>query len=348
MTILVNMVNERDILKQVSQQLEKISGMQPHGIKKPDRGVDLVLRVGDKTLVIEVKTSTHAGAIADAAKQVAAAARQMSPKAIGVVAVPFMGELGRQICRDAGVGFIDLSGNADIKAPPLVLHIEGQPNKFIPRGRPSSVFAPKSSRITRLLLLDPQRWWSQNQLVEEGDLDRGYVSRICKRMESQQLIERNSDRALRPRDPNLLLDAWEDHYQFDQHEIIHGHVSARSGEELVHRVCQSLKEHHHNYAVTGLAAAWLLAPFANYRLATVYVDHTPTEAFFKDLKCRREERGANLWLIHPNDEGVFHGGQDIQDISCVSAIQTFIDLQSMPERAEEAASHLRKECLQWQ
>ena len=199
MTILVNMVNERDILKQVSQQLEKISGMQPHGIKKPDRGVDLVLRVGDKTLVIEVKTSTHAGAIADAAKQVAAAARQMSPKAIGVVAVPFMGELGRQICRDAGVGFIDLSGNADIKAPPLVLHIEGQPNKFIPRGRPSSVFAPKSSRITRLLLLDPQRWWSQNQLVEEGDLDRGYVSRICKRMESQQLIERNSDRALRPR-----------------------------------------------------------------------------------------------------------------------------------------------------
>ena len=80
----------------------------------------------------------------------------------------------------------------------------------------------------------------------------------------------------------------------------------------------------------------------------MYVDHTPSEAFFKDLKCRREERGANLWLIHPNDEGVFQGSHDIQDISCVSAVQAFVDLQSMPERAEEAASHLRKERLQWQ
>jgi len=342
------MVTESDILDQVPSLLAKIAGVQPQQNQPADDGVDLVLRLGEALLFVEAKGSSHAAAIAEAADHVAIAAHEAGPKAVGVVAVPFMGELGRQICRKAGVGFIDLSGNADIKAPLLVVHVEGRPNKFIPRGRPSSVFAPKSSRITRLLLLDPKRWWIQNELAKEADLGRGYISKICRRLESQRLIERGPDRAVRPRDPDLLLDAWKDHYEFDRHEIIRGHIAARSGEELMTRVCDSLKVHQYQHAVTGLAAAWLLAPFANYRLVTVYVDHAPSEDFLEELKFHGEERGANLWLVSPNDEGVFHGADRIQGVSCVSAVQAFVDLQSMPERADEAASHLQKERLQWQ
>src|SRR5690606_3164329 len=158
------------------------------------------------------------------------------PDTVPLLVVPYMGDVGRRICEEAGVAYVDLSGNAVIKAPPLVIRVEGRPNRFKKRGRPSSLFAPKSSRVARLLLLEPERWWSQHELAERGDLGAGYVSRICGRLDDEKLVERNAVRELRPSDPKLLLRAWHDEYSFDKHEIMRGHVSARSGDELAGRV----------------------------------------------------------------------------------------------------------------
>lgn len=341
------MVSEQDILKRVPELLAELAALQPEVELTRDDGADLVIRLGDHLLVVEAKSNSQAGAVSDAAVRAARAAEELGEKAIGVVAVPFMGELGQRICREAGVGFIDLSGNVHIKAPPLLIHVEGRPNRFVPRGRPSSVFAPKSSRIARLMLLDPARWWMQQELAETGDLGAGYVSRICKRLESERFIVRNAERAVRPRDANLLLDAWSARYEFAAHKVIRGHISARSGEELASQVSAVLEDSNHRYAMTGLAAAWQFAPFAKYRLVSVYFDSLPTDDLLEELKCRREERGANLWLLRPNDSGVFQGGERINGMSCVSAAQVYLDLGAMPERSEEAAEHLRNERLQW-
>jgi len=342
------MVSEQDILERVPELLAELSAIQPEVEPARDNDADLVIRLGNRVLVVEAKSNSQAGAVSDAAERAACAAEKFGDKAIGVVAVPFMGELGQRICREAGVGFIDLSGNVNIKAPLLLIHVEGRPNLFVPRGRPSSVFAPKSSRIARLMLLDPERWWLQQELAESGDLGAGYVSRICKRLESERFIERNADRAVRPRDAHLLLDAWRNRYDFAAHKIVRGHVSARSGEELASRVSSVLEDSKHRYAMTGLAAAWLIAPFANYRLVSVYLDASPNAELLEELKCRREERGSNLWLVHPNDAGVFQGGEHVDGMACVSALQVYLDLGAMPERSEEAAEHLRKERFRWQ
>ncbi len=103
--------------------------------------------------------------------------------------------------------------------------MQGRPNQFEARGRPASPFAPKSSRVARTLLLDTARWWRQKDLSEHTDLDPGRVSRVVRRLEDEQLLERQNSR-LRPRDPDLLLDAWADDYRFDRHDIITGHLSA--------------------------------------------------------------------------------------------------------------------------
>lgn len=63
--------------------------------------------------------------------------------------------------RARGLSWLDLSGNADIHAPGLRIFVEGKPNRFASAGRPSTVFSPKAVRITRLMLVDPDRWWSQ-------------------------------------------------------------------------------------------------------------------------------------------------------------------------------------------
>lgn len=342
------MLSHQDILDEVPGLLTAISGLPAEPTNAADSTqADAVFRLGGRLLVVEAKSSGRTPVVAAAARQVKARAAAVDPSAVPLLVVPFMGDAGRRVCDEAGVGYIDLSGNAHIKAPPLVVHVVGKPNRFVARGRPSSVFSPKSSRIVRLLLLDPQRWWLQRELAQAGQLGAGYVSRICKRLETDHLIERDAGRAIRPREPRLLLAAWQEHYDFDKHEILRGHVSARSGEELAERIATALARSDAQHAFTGLAAAWRLAPFAGFRLVTVFTAKRVSSELLASMGWREDTQGANLWLVRPNDQGVFHGAAQVGGVDCVSAVQAFLDLRSMPERSGEAAEHLKRERLPW-
>ncbi len=344
------MVDENDILERLPGLLAELTSLPVKSLKQEDNA-DLRVRLGTHLLVVEVKANALAGmrvgTVARAVENARQAAGKGKAAAIPLIAVPFMGEVGRKICQEHGVSYVDLCGNADITAPGLRIHVAGKPNQFVQRGRPSSVFAPKSSRLARILLAEPKQWWRQAELASAGQLGAGYVSRICGRLEEDHLIERDSHGSVRPRDPNLLLKAWQAQYDLRRHDTRHGHVAARSGEELTRQVAEACRELGLDYALTGLAAAWLLAPFAGYRLVTVYLRRSVNDKLLQRLKWHDEKRGANLWLIRPNDEGVFHGRENIKDMACVSPIQTYLDLHHLPERAEEAAEHLRKERLKW-
>jgi hypothetical protein len=341
------MVTKSDILERLPDLLAELAGLPVKSVRQGENA-DLLLRLGPHLLAVEARTNSRAGLVAQAAENARQATGKGRAAAIPLVAVPFMGEVGRTICREHGVNYVDLSGNADINAPGLRIHVAGKPNLFVQRGRPSSVFAPKSCRLARILLAEPKRWWRQAELASAGQLGAGYVSRICRRLEEDHLIERDSEGSVRPRDPNLLLEAWQAQYDLRRHDIRQGHVAARSGEELARQVAEACQGLGFDYALTGMAAAWLLAPFAGYRLVTIYLRKSANDKLLQRLKWHEEKRGANLWLIRPNDEGVFHGAQNVKSMVCVSPVQAYLDLRNLPERAEEAAEHLRKERLKWQ
>ena len=317
------MVSENDILHRVPDLLSELSGLPVERTGQVD-GADLLLHLGPHTIAVQAKCDSRAGSVAQAAQNARAAAERSGSQAIALVAVPFMGDVGKTICKEEGVAFIDLSGNADIHARGLHVHVTGRPNRFVQRGRPPSVFAPKSSRVARVMLLDPKRWWRQSELSAKAELGRGYVSKICRRLEEDRFIERDPDGAVRPRDPDLLLEAWKSQYDFKRHDVRKGHVTSRSGQELVQRLVNACNDLDSSYALTGLAAAWLLAPFAGYRLVVVYMGKTPSDQLLARLKWHEDKRGANLWLVRPNDEGVFHGAESIQRMSCVSPAQAFL------------------------
>ncbi len=106
------------------------------------------------------------------------------------------------------------------------------------------------------------------------------------------------------RDPGLLLDAWRDEYKFFKHDVLKGHIPARSGEELLRNLDRSLSKAGIEHAATGLGAAWAFTYFAGFRLVTFYVSQRP-ETFLSDIGFRAEPRGANVWLVVPNDDGRF-------------------------------------------
>jgi hypothetical protein len=258
-----------------------------------------------------------------------------------------MGEVGKRLCADGGVSWFDLSGNAHVVAPGLRIVIEGKPNRFVRRGRPSTAFAPKSARIARRLLIEPERHFRQQELARETGLDDGFTSRIVRRLEEDSLVQRSKDGTVCVRDPDVLLDTWAEVYSFGKHTILRGHVSARSSEEVVTRIATTFKQHKIQHAVTGLAAAWQLTEFASFRLVSFFVASAPTDAVLKAVGFREEPKGANVWLVVPVDEGVFDGARLVRKIDTVHPVQAYLDLGAHPERATDAAGELRARCLQW-
>ena len=267
--------------------------------------------------------------------------------AIPLLAVPYMTLTGAERCKQAEISWLDLSGNAHIVAPGLRIHVEGKPNQYPRRGRPSNIFAPKSSRVARHLLRFPDETFLQKEIAEHTGLSEGYTSRIVGRLEEARLLCRDSDGRIGIRDPDLLLDSWREKYDFQKHHIQPGTVAAHSGEELVRKVADTLAQREIGYATTGLSGAWLIDGFASFRTATFYLRKAPTDADLRELRFHEGERGANLWLVLPNDEGVFHGVDRRRDIDHVHPLQVYLDLKGHPERSDEAASHLRKTTLQW-
>lgn len=310
-------------------------------------GADLVITGAGQTFVVEFRRSTNAAPIAAAVKQVQEQGKRIGPGVAPLVAVPFMGDVGRRICDEAGVGWLDLSGNARIVAGGLRVIVDGRPNRFRSAGRPPNLFAPKSSRVVRWLLIHPDKSYTQREIARFTAMDEGFVSRIVSRLVREDYLVREEGLAVRPRDPALLLDAWRETYQFSKHTIYQGHVAARSGDALLKFVCDILSAQNVEHAATGLAAAWAYTRFAAFRIATVYLAREPSSTLTDQLTFREDSRGANLWLVVPNDAGVFHGAAEKDGIRCVHPVQAYLDLKGHPERASEAAERLRGDFLNW-
>jgi hypothetical protein len=309
-------------------------------------GVDLVVAAG-LTFVIEFNTSTGAATIAVAAKKVRELAGRVRRQVVPLVAVPFMGEVGRRVCAETGVGWLDLSGNARIIAPGIRVIVEGRPNRYRSAGRPPNLFAPKSSRIVRWLLIHSGEHFSQRRLAHSTGLDEGFVSRLVARLVKEEYLVRDEQGAVYPKDPALLLDAWCEAYRFSQHTLHQGHVPARSGDALLRFVSDTLVEQGIEHAATGLGAAWVFTRHTAFRIASIYLLDEPPPELIERLGYRADPRGANLWFVVPRDAGVFQGATEKDGIRCVHPVQVYIDLKDHPERAAEAAARLRAELLSW-
>ena len=327
-----------DLLDEDAVQLEREAELGSKGHRADFSFVDSQRR----RWLIEFKASSRPGLVVDAGRQLQSLISGVDRRdaAIPLLIVPHMSEAGARAAEGERLNWVDLSGNASIRGEDLHVWVRGRPNEFPSRGRPSSPFARKSARIARLLLLDARRSWRQRDLVEVTGLDDSTVSRVVRRLADDSLLEQH-DHELRPRDPLLLLDAWADDYRFDRHDIVAGHVSGQ-GIEVARDLADRLRATSLRHAFTGLAAAWAMDHFARFRLTSVYVDGDPRDAALA-VSVRSSDRGANVQLLGPDDVGVFEGERMWDGLNCVSPAQVYLDLLNLPERADEAARHLRAE-----
>lgn len=347
----VHQRNEAVRESSVSQALADLLGMKPAAIvaerPRPEDGADMILRAGPHKFVLEFKASSDRGAVALAAARAREAAAARRGQWIAAVVVPYMGEAGADASRAAGVSWFDLSGNAEIRAPGLHLRVEGRPNRFLRKGRPGNPLAPKGSRVARWLLMHPDRAFLQREISKEVAVDEALTGRVVRWLAERDLIVRDSRGAWRPKDPGALLDAWHEAYDFNRHRIVRGILGGRSSDEVMQRLAETLDRQAIGYAMTGPAGAWLLTQHAMFRTVTVLVRQAVPQSLLGDLGVIDEPRGANVWLVVPNDDAVFLGSRVEHGLSCAHPLQVYLDLKAHPERASEAAAELRRRHLTW-
>lgn len=311
------------------------------GLRELGGKAGAIIELKDVVFVVEYKRS---GKVSSVVSGIRALGEMRSEKAniVKLLVVPFMHELGRKRCEEAGISWLDLSGNTDITGPDIRIYVEGRPNRFKRPGRPTNVFAPKSSRVARVLLYHQGLTFTQRELSQRAGLGEGYVSRIVRALEAQDLIERGEDGAVTMKDPDLLLDAWVESYDFSKHTLIRGHIPARSGSALLQDLAESLSRERIEHAATGLGAAWLYTHFAAFRAVTFFVCESIDNRTLSNLDFRESDVGPNTWLVVPNDESVFWQADEVEGIQCVHPIQAYLDLKAHPERAKEAMSEIRR------
>lgn len=342
---------ERVAIRQAAERLAEILGapglaenarfrVRASGNRMWDTG----FRVRGHCFVLEWKRSGSVSMVAGAIHQLSMARSSFSREVIPLLAVPHMGEAAQELCARTDLAWLDLSGNARIVTSGIFYQNLGNPNLFRRPGRPESAFGPRGSRVARFLLMEPSRTLRQREIASRSDLSEGHVSRVVRKLIETGLVERNED-GIRVADRGALLDAWREDYRFDRHHVIRGHISTRDGESLTRSIAEALDRAGSAYAVTALAAAWLWTRHAGFRLSTVYLASPPSTTAKRDLGFREEARGANTWLVVPNDDGVFDGAEPVDGVRCVHPMQAYLDLKDHPERAAEAAAELRGRLL---
>jgi hypothetical protein len=305
----------------------------------------VVLQAGTVKFAVEAKNTDDIAHVDYAIRQLAAVQHAVAD-AVPLLVVPYMGPKAKLYLTSHEVSWVDLSGNADIRGPGVRILIEGRPNRFAARGRPSTAFSPKATRIARVMLTAPERPWSQSELVRETGLSGGYVSKVVGRLVEDHLVMlQPTDGRLAVRSPSTMLDAWTQVYDFAKHTVAKFQMVGRTGPEVLAALAGRLQTAGVEHAATGLAAAWQISQFADFRLTTLFIAEPLLNP--ETLGLRPVEQGENVWIVIPNDAGVFYAAKAVNGVRCVPPVQAYVDLAGQSERAKEAAAELRSHHLGW-
>ncbi len=333
--------------------LDGIPFLEIHKIEKDakqdgvrlDLTVELTSSGGNQRLIVEAKSNGQPRLARQAANQILRY-RQTFPDAYGVFLAPYISPRAAEICREDGIGYVDLSGNCRLCFGQVYIEREGRPNRFAQKRDLRSLYSPRASRILRVLLANPKGVWKVIDLAREADVSLGLTSNVKKLLADREWI-RDEVKGFVLAQPAALLSEWAENYSFRKNEILDCY-SLKKPSEIEADLAEFCAGEGTRYALTGFSGAARMAPAVRYQRAFAYVDGDLKE-IASQLKLKAVSGGANVSLLLPYDDGVFYGVREFEGIRTVSSVQTYLDLLGFRGRGEEAAKSVFEEVIkpQW-
>ncbi len=268
-----------------------------------------------------------------------------NPSVYGIVIAPYISEQSAIICKEAGVGYLDLSGNCRLSFINVYIQKEGKPNKNIIKRTLSSLYSPKSERILRVLLTYPYRPWRMIELAHKASVSLGLISYVKKHLADREWIQVNAD-GFALSQPEMLLEEWSENYSFRRNKIF-DYYTILSKTELREKLIEVCSKNKIAYGLTGFSAADHYAPTVYGQREMVYISDK-ISVVTELLMLKPVASGANVTLFEPYDEGIFWDSRKVDGILSVTPIQVYLDLKKYRGRGAEAAETLYREVIEKQ
>ncbi len=321
--------------------------------QRPDVLAQLRFHNRDLTLICEVKEPAYPRQIRQAIDTLSLYMARSENKGfhqnmVGLVAASWLSPESREICAEAGMGWLDLAGNCRIAFDGVFIERETAERPKPAARNYRAVFSPKAGQVLRTLLRDPARAWKVTDLAEASDVSLGHVSNVRSALRDREwgIVD---DEGLHLTAPDALLDAWRDSYEpvrgkrTSWYTILHGRQWEDTLREALRRPGTEGRA-----MLGGLSAAQWLAPFMRGNTTTLYADTSVMPDLIEALKLKPTKSGANVEIIEPDDTAILKERIEIPGAPPVSSpVLTYLDLSHLDDRGREAADHLREKLLKW-
>ena len=347
------MLRSADIRRQAAQRLRELF---PHAkvweessdVAVGQHTADLLVkfRLGEREyrLVVEACSLGQPRQIRAAITRLEELKREL-PGAYPVAAAVYIAPASARILKTHGFGYVDLSGNCYLALENVLIEKEGKRN-VRPSTRPlRSLFAPRATRVVRVLLTEPGRAWKLEELARAAQVSLGHAHNVVKRTEELAWTERDERQRIRLAKPGELLEAWGESYRYRDNEIHSYFVPERATRKFMAEVARAAQAAGRRYAFTLHAGASLVAPHVRLPVVHAYLegDPGPVAAALGGRPTTEDE--ATLHLLTPYDAGVFYGGLEKGGLRVVALPQLYVDLLHYERRGAEQAGHLRREAM---
>jgi hypothetical protein len=310
-----------------------------------DRGADAVLHFAGTRVPVVVEFKRRANAAT--AWQLVHYATVHPDMAAVLIADETTAE-ARVILERHGIGVIDGLGNAHLELPGLLHHLQGRR----PRGdatAPPTRLSGKAGVAAQALLLAPERKWHVQDLAQEAGIAKGLAHRVLARLEREDLVTAEGvgpQRVRRLTNPTALLDLWAEE-NVDRPRRTAGYALARTPQELVRELGRGLDARGLTHAVTGAAAASLIAPFVTaVPIVQVWVSaKAPPEDVLDATGAESVTDGENVVLLQAKDDTPLVFREKAGDTWIANRFRLYVDLRRDPRRGREQANHVREEVI---
>lgn len=256
--------------------------------------------------------------------------------------------------RQAGIPHADLNGRLFVQKPSFLLDRRPGDIRFRnPRTGPDP-FSQKASRIIRVLLSRRERSLTQEDLSNWTNVSRSIVSQVLSKLVEEEWVEQKSPSGRRTSahyqlaNFDRLLDAWVAADDWRKRTAIHQFsVLSNRPEEIAANVRDLFQPkepepgtpERAKVVFTQWFAGWLRFPYTTPPVVTAYL---PDKRLLDTVPYRRVNSGGNLWLVVPEDAGVFQEAQDWKGFLLASDVQIYLDLLQVGQRGPDQAAELRK------
>lgn len=256
-----------------------------------------------------------------------------------VFMAPYISEASAESIYESNLSYIDLSGNCYILSKRVVIHFQGNENKYIEKREKKNYLSKASSAasaIIRTMLSDIERSWQVITLSKESNKAIGTVSNVKSFLRDRDWINETSRGEFKLQNIKEMLYAWaKDYHKKDSRTF--EYYSLDSIAELEQKISDWSLKHDYSALLGGFSAAARYAPTVRYKKLEVYVEQQAFNEFLLDMDLQPVSSGGNVVITIPHDETPYMFYREINRSVVTSPVQTVLDLLGNAGRGEEAA-----------